>query len=271
MTAHAGDVPKPWLDQGKRQRVRWGLTTVVGSVGLLLVGILSLALVAALPGGSITLETIGFAFAGLSIALLLVGFILFDARRAWVRACGGVGLALCMGGVILFVGWFPELWGSTLGVPNVFAIGQYLVGLVLLGAGAAGGVLGSILDAFRERPDPGGAAEEPVGLDEVSVDGYTWGGVSADRPGTTLAFSEDARSFQVEGSNGYLVRVEEGRDVAYAVDALLALQGRVVNARSEGGVERQSSVLGIVRMWERIELEAVEDAWWRRFWPPWGG
>lgn len=254
-----------WVPSPRRGPI---VSLVLAGVALLALSLLVLAVGAVVPESSL-LRTIAFALAGASVPVLLAGVVLLHPDEAWVRACGGVGLALCAGGLILFVGWFPQPWARLSSTPIVLALAEYLLGLGLLAAGAAS-VLADAATASRAQAETAGSREGAADPAKAG-DGtgtFTWGGVSTDRPSVRLVIEDGTDGVQLEGSDGYLLRVEDGGSVDLAVDALLAIQGRgQVSVRTEPGVASQAQRLYAIRMWDAIELAEVRP-WWHRLVPP---
>lgn len=248
---------------------RLALPAMGAGIVTLVVALVLLGLVSVWPGSQALLGTTALTLIGASLPVLFGGLVLLEARRDWIRACGGIGLALCLGGLIMFASWFPRAWGASLGPPNVFAVGEYVLGVTLMAVASSGAVAETVSRGRRtaRRAREARSDGESVKPALEPVEGFTWGALPTDRPGVQLVISDGVEELHVEGSPGDLVRVEEGEDVARATERLRDMKGRIVHRSTEAGVGDQAQRLQAMHLWDSIELEEVQP-WWRKLLGP---
>lgn len=241
-----------------------------------LVGAACLAAVAVWLSSPSTTEEVGFVLVGLALPLLLAGVLLFVELGVWARLTAVVGFAASLGGLAMFVAWFPGSWSTALTTPNGYAVGQYAAGVLLMVcAGVASGALriaeaGAEARRAIERYDAEVAQRAADDVEGAGLDGYTWGGVPRDRSGATLTLREDPAWLEDVGrQRGDRVYVEATDRVDVAVEALMALQGGHRPRRFEAPVSAQASSLSSVRDSEAARSRRKRP-WWRKVLGPLG-
>jgi hypothetical protein len=258
-----------------------GFTLFFGGVTMAAVGVVVFlwsSTLPARPGIYWQLREIAISLAMLGLPAFMLGVVVLlpTDRRALIGS--GVGAAVCLGAVGLFVANYPRNWNAPGADASATGVSVYAVGVVLA-TGAVGAALVSNYIAQSGRtpqtaqaPDASSkadsAAEESVSESQVRADiddamseaDLSWGGVEKDDTKRLKIRTDegdiDRSGFDATGANESRAA---GSDVDAAVDGLQQLRGGKTDEATGEGTDDQADALRQLRERQAAEDEADSD------------
>jgi hypothetical protein len=212
---------------------------------------------------------IAIALAMLGLPSFVLSFVVLLPVDRRARYASGVGVAICLVAVIVFVSVYPENWNVP-GGPDytIQGIAIYAAGLAVLVASSGAGLVEQRLETAQaaRAPAEDSGEEETVTDEEVQRDieealdeaDLTWGGVERDE---TRRITVDTGEADIDrsGFDGKSANEHRKRDstVDDAVAGLRNLQGGQQKQGTSDAVDDQATALRELR--ERQQAEQQSD------------